>query len=71
MTTTLDGAGKKRKINKKYGTVIFAQNDQNTSLFRFDLHLNSNNTSETAGPDNPKLSLEDSTIILDFSKIPN
>lgn len=71
MTTTLDAAGKKRKINKKYGTVIFAQNDQNTSLFRFDLHLNSNNTSETAGPDNPKLSLEDSTIILDFSKIPN
>lgn len=71
MTTALDGNDKKRKINKKYGTIIFAQNDQNTSLFRFDLHLNSNNTSETAGPDNPKLSLEDSTILLDFSKIPN
>lgn len=71
MTTTLDAAGKKRKINKKYGTVIFAQNDQNTTLFRFDLHLNSNNTSETPGPDNPQLSLEDSTILLDFGKIPN
>lgn len=70
MSDTPTGAGIRKKINKKYGTITFAQNDEQATLYRFDLHnaINDNDTSH--GPENPKISEINSIIYLDFSKIP-
>ena len=58
-----------KKINKKYGTIIFAQNDSKEKLFKIDLH-NAVNDNGNHGLLFPKVPNKTPVVYLDFQKIP-